>query len=83
MATTVTKDVAASVAQVCVCPLLTRNNSFVRCSYQVPSNSISLIFSALQVIKIADEGADLVRLTVQGRFELNCCTTQHRISDLH
>jgi len=40
MATTVTKDVEASVAQ---------------------------------VIKIADEGADLVRLTVQGRFEADAC----------
>jgi (E)-4-hydroxy-3-methylbut-2-enyl-diphosphate synthase len=40
MATTVTKDVEASVAQ---------------------------------VIKIADMGADLVRLTVQGRFEADAC----------
>ena len=75
MATTVTKDVVASVAQVFVYPLLTRHNYFVRCSHQVTSNIISLIIAVLQVIKIADEGADLVRLTVQGRFDINCCKT--------
>ncbi len=31
------------------------------------------IFYFLQILKIAKEGADLVRLTVQGRFEADAC----------
>jgi hypothetical protein len=68
MATTVTKDVEASVAQVGLqfpsyavefpCDIFCFGAYFER----IPPS-----FMLPKVIKIADEGADLVRLTVQGR----------------
>ena len=59
MTTTVTRDVESSVNQA----------SFIS-STKVKFVSYKLLF---QILKIAAEGGDLVRLTVQGRFEADAC----------
>ena len=58
MTTTVTRDVEASVEQVGRCVSLLMSITS---------------FDDLQILRIAAEGADLVRLTVQGRFEADAC----------
>lgn len=68
MTTTVTRDVNASVDQV-----LIYHDTFSESLLYSKRALISFCFYYSQVLKIAKEGADLVRLTVQGKFEADAC----------